>query len=72
VPRRGRAKGKADRPCAAPSGTLPAEVIRKMGSVEPTYYRCKEIAGMGVTEIRRLKQLEDVNARLKKLMADLV
>ena len=49
-----------------------AEVIRKMGVTEPTFYRWKkQFAGMGVAEIRRLKQLEDENARLKKLVADL-
>jgi putative transposase len=56
----------------AESGTPVAEVIRKMGITEPTFYRWKkQFAGMGVTEIRRLKQLEDENARLKRLVADL-
>jgi putative transposase len=56
----------------AESGTPGAEVIRKMGITVPTFYRWKkQFAGMGVTEIRRLKQLEDENARLKKLVADL-
>ena len=54
------------------SGTPVAEVTRKMGITEPTFYRWKkQFAGMGVAEIRRLKQLEDENARLKKLVADL-
>jgi putative transposase len=56
----------------AESGTPVAEVIRKMGITEPTFYRWKkQFAGMGVTEIRRLKHLEDENARLKRLVADL-
>ncbi len=56
----------------ADSGTPVAEVIRKMGVTEPTFYRWKkQFAGMGVAEIRRLKQLEDENARLKRLVADL-
>ena len=56
----------------AESGTPVAEVIRKMGITEPTFYRWKkQFAGMGPTEIRRLKQLEDENTRLKKLVADL-
>jgi putative transposase len=43
-----------------------------MGITEPTFYRWKkQFAGMGVAEIRRLKQLEDENARLKRLVADL-
>jgi putative transposase len=53
-------------------GTPVAEVVRKMGITEPTFYRWKkQFAGMGVAEIRRLKQLEDENARLKRLVADL-
>ncbi len=56
----------------AESGTPVAEVVRKMGITEPTFYRWKkQFAGMGVTEIQRLKQLEDANARLKRLVADL-
>ena len=56
----------------AESGTAVEEVCRKMGVSEPTFYRWKkQFAGMGVSEIRRLKQLEDENARLKKLVADL-
>jgi putative transposase len=58
--------------CQAESGTPVAEVIRKMGITEPTFDRWKQqFAGMGVAEIRRLKQLEDENARLKRLVADL-
>ena len=43
-----------------------------MGVAEATFYRWKKIyAGMGVAEIRRLKQLEDENSKLKRLVADL-
>jgi hypothetical protein len=39
---------------------------------EATYYRWKKVyAGMGVSEIRRLKQLEEENSKLKRLVADL-
>jgi len=56
----------------AESGTAVEEICRKMGVSEPTFYRWKkQFAGMGVSEIRRLKQLEDENAKLKKLVADL-
>ncbi len=56
----------------AESGTAVEEICRKMGISEPTFYRWKkQFAGMGVPEIRRLKQLEDENAKLKKLVADL-
>ena len=57
----------------AESGTPVAEVVRRMGISEPTFYRWKKkYAGLGVAEIRRLKQLEDENKRLKRLVADLV
>ena len=56
----------------AESGTPVAEIIRKLGISEQTFYRWKKrFAGMGVAEIRRLKQLEDENRRLKQLVADL-
>jgi len=56
----------------AESGTPMAEIIRKMGISEVTFYRWKKkFAGMGVSELRRLKQLEDENRRLKRLVADL-
>jgi len=39
---------------------------------EVTFYRWKKkYAGMGVSELRRLKQLDDENRRLKRLVADL-
>ena len=56
----------------AESGTAVEEICRKMGVSEPTFYRWKkQFAGMGVPEIRKLKQLEDENSKLKKLVADL-
>jgi putative transposase len=56
----------------AESGTPVAEIVRKLGISEMTFYRWKKkFAGMGVAEIRRLKQLEDENRRLKQLVADL-
>ena len=43
-----------------------------MGISENTFYRWKrKYAGMGVAELRRLKQLEEENRRLKQLVADL-
>jgi putative transposase len=59
-------------PRQAESGTAVEEICRKMGVSEPTFYRWKKrFAGMGVAEIRRLKQLEEENAKLKRLVADL-
>jgi putative transposase len=56
----------------AENGTLVDEVCRKLGVSEATFYRWKkQFAGMGVVEIRRLKQLEEENAKLKRLVADL-
>jgi putative transposase len=56
----------------AETGTPVAEVIRKMGVSEQTFYRWKkQYAGMGVGELRRLKQLEEENRKLKQLVADL-
>ena len=56
----------------AESGTTVAEICRKLGVSEPTFYRWKkQFAGMGTVEIRRLKQLEEENAKLKRLVADL-
>jgi putative transposase len=56
----------------AETGTAVAEVIRKMGVSEQTFYRWKkQYAGMGVAELRRMKQLEEENRKLKQLVADL-
>jgi putative transposase len=56
----------------AEGGTPVAEIIRKMEISEVTFYRWKKkYAGMGVAELRRLRQLDDENRRLKRLVADL-
>ena len=56
----------------AESGTAVAEICRKLGVSEPTFYRWKkQFAGMGTVEIRPLKQLEEENVKLKRLVADL-
>jgi len=56
----------------AEAGTPVAEPCRKMGVAEATFYRWKKrYGGLGVSEIRRLRQLEDENRRLKQLVADL-
>ena len=53
-------------------GTSVAEVCRKTGITEQTFYRWKrKFAGMGVAELARLRQLEDENKKLKSLVADL-
>jgi len=53
------------------AGMATAEVCRKHGISQPTFYAWKaKFGGMGVSEARRLKQLEDENGRLKKLLAE--
>ncbi len=54
------------------SGTRVTEICRKMRVSEPTFYRWKkQFGGLGTVEIRRLKQLEEENRRLKQVVADL-
>ena len=54
------------------SGTPPADVCRQLGVSEATFYTWKKkYAHLGVSELRRLRQLEDENSRLKRLVADL-
>jgi putative transposase len=54
------------------NGIAVDEACRTLGVSEATFYRWKkQFAGMGVVEIRRLKQLEEENAKLKRLVADL-
>lgn len=54
------------------TGTRIQEVCRKMGISEATFYNWKKkYGGLGVSELRRLKNLEEENAQLKKLVADL-
>ena len=51
---------------------LRQEVTRKLGISEATYYVWRKRYGqMAIAEIRRLRQLEDENNRLKQLVADL-
>ena len=56
----------------AESGAPIADVCRSIGVSEATFYVWKKkYANLGVSELRRLKQLEDENSRLKRLVADL-
>jgi putative transposase len=53
-------------------GTPISEVCRKFGIAEQTFYRWKnKYGGMLPSDMKRLKQLEEENAKLKKLVADL-
>ena len=56
----------------AETGTRMAEGCRKFGITEQTFYRWKrKHGGLEVSELRRLKQLEEKNRRLKRMVADL-
>jgi putative transposase len=54
------------------SGVRVTDLIRTMGISEQTFYRWKkQFAGLGVSELRELKQLREENTKLKSLVADL-
>jgi putative transposase len=54
------------------SGTPPAGVCRQLGVSEATFYIWKKkYAHLGVSELRKLRSLEEKNSRLKRLVADL-
>ncbi len=56
----------------ADEGTAIAEVCRKVGISEATYYVWrKKYGGLMPSEMRRLKQLEEENGKLKRIVADL-
>ena len=56
----------------AESGTPVADVCRQLGVSEAPYYLWKKkYAHLGVSELRRLRQVEDENRRLKQVVADL-
>jgi len=56
----------------AESGTLVTDVCRQLGISEATFYVWKKkYASLGVAELRQLRQLQEENGRLKRLVADL-
>ena len=56
----------------AQAGTPVADIVRKLGVSEATFYAWKKKFGsMGTAEIRELRQLREENARLKRVVADL-
>jgi putative transposase len=56
----------------AETGTGVAAVYRKLGISEQTFFCWKrKYRGLGVSELRRLRQLEEENHRLKRMVADL-
>ncbi len=56
----------------AEMGMPVAELIRRVGISEQTFYRWKkQFTGLEIDQVRQLKQLQDENGRLKKLVAEL-
>lgn len=54
------------------AGRKASEVCRQLGVSEPTFYAWKrKYAGVGVPEIKELRQLREENRQLKQLVADL-
>jgi putative transposase len=53
------------------TGVTVTELCRKHGVSSPTFYKWKaKYGGMDVSEARKLKALEDENAKLKRMLAD--
>jgi len=56
----------------AEGGTAVGEVCRKMGISDATFYRWKHLyGGLMPSEVKKLRQLEEENSRLRKVVADL-
>jgi putative transposase len=56
----------------AEAGVKVSELVRKHGVSEATFYNWKaKYGGLDVSQLRRLKELEGENARLKKMFAEL-
>lgn len=53
------------------AGTPVEEICRKLGISDATYFRWKKYGGLGVSELRELRQLREENRKLKGLVADL-
>lgn len=53
-------------------GTRVEEICRKMGTSDATFYKWRQkYSGLGPSELKELKQLEEENGKLKRLVADL-
>jgi putative transposase len=73
MPKRGRSEEEILRVLReAESGESVVEVCRKHGISQQTFYLWKKkYAGLGLSELRELRQLRDENTKLKRLVADL-
>ena len=73
MPRKGHSPDQIVQPLSrVRHGESVAEVCRKLGISEATFYNWKaKYGGMGVSEVQKLKRLEQENAKLKRVVADL-
>jgi putative transposase len=56
----------------AETGTRIDEICRKMGTSDATFYKWRQkYGGLGPSELRKLKRLEEENSKLKRIVADL-
>ena len=56
----------------AEAGTPVGDLCRQLGVSDATFYACKKkYAHLGVSELRRLRKVEEENSRLKRLVTDL-
>ena len=54
------------------TGVAVSEICRKMGISEATFYNWKKkYGGLGISELRQLRQLQEENSKLKQIVADL-
>jgi putative transposase len=54
------------------TGVAVQEICRKMGISEATFYNWKKkYGGLGISELRQLRQLQEENSKLKQIVADL-
>lgn len=57
----------------ADAGGVAREIVRRMGITETTFYRWRQkYGGLEVNEAKRLRELEQENGRLKRMVADLM
>ena len=73
MPRKGRSEEQIRHALAqAESGEKAVDICRQVGVSEATFYSWKKkYAGLGITELRELRQLREENGKLKRLVADL-
>jgi putative transposase len=57
----------------AEAGGVAREIVRRLGITETTFYRWRQkYGGLEVNEAKRLRELEQENGRLKRMVADLL